>query len=120
MQVEGRLKKVFPFEAVKKKDGTNVITSKGSEFFKGGFVLQQKGQYGKEIFLDVIKEDVHQFVSNTDLETELIADINVDSREFQGRYFTSASCWKVNKLSNIETEKACENASNDDGDGLPF
>lgn len=119
MQIEGRLKKVFPFEAVKKKDGTNVITSKGNEFFKGGIVLLQKGQYGKEIFLDIIKEDVHQFVSNTDLETELIADINVDSREHNGRYYTGASCWKINKLSNIETEKACE-GTGEETDDLPF
>jgi hypothetical protein len=118
MQVEGKLIKKLPFEQQKKKGGELIVKKNGEPFMKGGFVMLQKGDYPKEIFLEVFKEELAGMLANTDLETELIADVNVESREWEGRYFTSASCWRVNKTANVEAEKACANV--EETDDLPF
>jgi len=116
MQVEGKLVKKIPFEQQKKKDGELICRKNGDPFLKGGMVVLQKGEYPKEVCLEFFREDVASFVSDTTIDTEVIADVNIESREWQGRYFTSASCWRVNK----SEESASTSNTSDDTDDLPF
>lgn len=119
MQVEGKLIKKLPFEQQKKKDGTLINKKNGEPFCKGAIVILQKGEYPKEVCIEYFKEELSGFLADTDLETELIVDVNLESRAWQERYFTSVNCWRINKTANVAAENACANIDDDDT-GLPF
>lgn len=68
-------------------------TSKaGKEWAKSTVVIEYGGQYPKKIVLDNLK-NAEEFAKLA-VGTEGVFHIEVESREFNGRWYTSASCWK--------------------------
>lgn len=121
MEVTGLLKKKGELETFKKKDGGDMT--------KMGFLLQVPGKFPKDVWVETFNAGVIQFVSETSLETELTCKIDISSREYNGRYFTSVSCFnatadKTQNFSNKQTFNAppATNSALSDGDdsGLPF
>lgn len=68
-------------------------TSKaGKEWAKSTVVIEYGDQYPKKIVLDNLK-NAEEFAKLA-VGTEGVFHIEVESREFNGRWYTSASCWK--------------------------
>ena len=68
-------------------------TSKsGKEWAKSTVVIEYGDQYPKKIALDNLK-NAEEFAKLA-VGTEGVFHIEVESREFNGRWYTSASCWK--------------------------
>lgn len=61
-----------------------------------GIYDNSNAQYPKMLVFDVIGDKVDQFgiVEKGNYELE----IDLDAREWQGRYFLSANCWKATRL----------------------
>ena len=130
MEITGILKSKTEPEVLKKKDGS-VVVGKNGQMSKLSFVILQEGQYGKLLCIDTFNNGVMQFVSETSPETELTLKIDVSSREYQGKWYTSVSCHNATadksvNYSNRQTFNANQAPKNDappssnEPDDLPF
>lgn len=73
--------------------GVQKGTSKsGNQWSKATIVIETEGQYPKKIALDNMK-NADSFGALS-VGTEGIFHIEVESREFNGRWYTSVNCWK--------------------------
>lgn len=89
-------------------------TSKaGKEWSKAMIVIETEGQYPKKIALDNMK-NADSFGALA-VGTEGVFHIEVESREFNGRWYTSASCWKWETTQQPQAQTAQEDESQ-----LPF
>lgn len=116
-----------------------VVTGNGKKgmWHKQDFVLQQPGQYPKPVCLSIWGEDL---INKYDLKVGLTvtAHINLESREYNGRWYTEVRAWKLTWEAQTErkwepagstpvdpdehiTYKDKETRSDDSGtDDLPF
>lgn len=102
-------------------------TSKaGKSWQKSSFVLETEGQYAKKICFEVFGEDKIKAVESAKVLTEIEVSFNVESREFNGKWYTTASLWRfdlVGKTEPTETtgiQDAVVISENQEDDGLPF
>ena len=102
MQIEGTVTKVLDEVTGEGKSGT---------WRKREFILETDGKYPKEICVTVwgdMVDDVADITGQT-----ITADIDISSREYNGRYYTDVKAWKT-----VPQQQATPSASKDDG--LPF
>lgn len=73
-----------------------VITGNGKKgtWHKQDFILEQPGQFPKPVCISVWGEDL---INKYDLTVGLTvtAHINIESREYSGRWFTDVKAWKI-------------------------
>ena len=128
MEITGLLKVKGDVENLTKKDGTAVVGKNGL-VSKMGFLIHQAGQYGKDVWVETFSAAVISFLTDTSLETELTCKVDVSSREYNGRYFTSVSCFSVTADKNVSYEnkrpfneppKGDIGSGSGDDDQLPF
>ena len=73
--------------------GVQKGTSKaGKEWSKASVIIETDGQYPKKVALDNMK-NAEEFAKLA-VGTEGVFYIEVESREFNGRWYTSVNCWK--------------------------
>lgn len=59
-------------------------------------VIETEGQYQKKVAVEVFGEDRIKQLNIAEGET-ITVDINLESREWQGRWFTTARAWRVDR-----------------------
>jgi len=64
------------------------------------FVLETKEQYPKKICFNLFGSKIEQFPIA--LQDEVKISFDIESREWNGRWFTTIRAWKVEKLQNTE------------------
>jgi hypothetical protein len=69
---------------------------------KREYILETTGQYPKKVCLTVWGDKIEQF----DMQTgdEVTVGIEIESREYNGRWYTDVKAWKVNKLGSNESQ----------------
>lgn len=98
-----------------------VITGEGSNgtWQRQDVVIETDGQYPKKIAIGCMGKVVDSVEQLTE-GMELTASINIESREYKGKWFTNVNAWKLD----FSTEKKPVSAMNDtldsDEDDLPF
>lgn len=99
----------------------------GNEWEKQTFVVKETEEtYPKSIAFDVFGHDkIEQF--NIKMGDQIEVSANVESKEWQGKYFTSVSAWKVDKLegtynhnSNANVNTHTTQSSSQESDDMPF
>ena len=86
MEIKGNFK-AFLTESIKTKDGDKT---------KGTLVLDiPDDKYPTIIAFDIWKEDLINQAANLRVGQELEVLFNVKSREYNGKYFTSAGAWRI-------------------------
>lgn len=121
MKIEGlKITKVLPLE-----EGTSKASGKAWKkvVFVGETSEQYNNLYAFELFQGEGKENVDNFLK-FNKEGDLVdVDFNVQCREWEGKYFTSLSAWKVFK-SEAESDNGLNNPDPNTGevdeDDLPF
>lgn len=110
--------------------GVQKGTSKaGKEWSKATIVIETEGQYPKKIALDNMK-NADSFGALA-VGTEGTFHIEVESREFNNRWYTSANCWKWEATQQTpapqaqqpvyqQTQAQPQTPKDDMGNGLPF
>ena len=95
-------------------------TSKaGKEWKKLTFVGETQEQYNNLYAFELFGEEkVDNFVKFNKVGDVVDVDFNVSTREWEGRYFTSLSAWKVFKA-NAETAQV-PSPADDPANDLPF
>ena len=87
MEITGKITRVF-----------EVVTGNGKKgmWSKQEFILEQPGQYPKNVCLQLWGKDlIDKYDLDSALGITVTAHINIESREWQGKYFTDVRCWKL-------------------------
>ena len=120
MEITGKIIEILP-----EKSGQSV----NGEWRKQEFILETETSYPKKICFVVWGDKIEQFNLKKGESVEVSVDL--ESREYNGRWYTDVKAWKVSKdqvsVSNEETNKEFDHyepekeskLSLDDGD-IPF
>ncbi|MDN3689598.1 DUF3127 domain-containing protein [Cyclobacterium jeungdonense] len=68
---------------------------------KRDYIMETPGQYPKKVCLTVWGDKIDQF--NIQPGQEITASIEVESREYNGRWYTDVKVWRVNSPDNNGT-----------------
>lgn len=110
MNIKGTVKAVLNVES-----GTS---KSGNAWQKQTFVITTEGQYPKDVAFTLFGEDKVKLCPKVGESVDVHFD--VASREWQGRYFTEATAYRVDRPSQQASAPVPSTpAANDNGD-LPF
>ncbi len=72
------------------------VSQKGNSWKKLGFLLRTNGEYPVEVYFTVFgDEKVDNFMKYNKVGQMVDVSFNANSREYQGKYYTDLSAWKV-------------------------
>lgn len=78
----------------------NAISDK---FRKLEFVLVTDGQYPKTIAFQVVNDGIDKFLKYNSEGQVVEVKFNIESKEYNGRYFTNATAWSIRNAKEKET-----------------
>ena len=113
MELKGKL-----IEKLKPVTGT----SQKGEWTKQDVIIETAETYPKKICISFWKENVIK-IQATPIGSELVIDVNIESREYNGRWFTEIKAWKFTangQVFNVETPNESTINDNEDSKKLPF
>ena len=88
MQIKGQVVAILPLESG--------ITKAGKDWQKLTIVIEfYEGNYQKKLALSATKSELIQTLQNLKQGDSITASINLESREFNGKWFNSVNVWKV-------------------------
>lgn len=88
METTGKVIQVLPMQS-----GTS---ANGKQWSVQGFVIETHDQYPKKQYIELFGEErIKENIPNID--DEVTASVDIESREFNGRWYTSVRAWKVTK-----------------------
>ena len=90
LSVKGTIKQKLELE-----QGTSKA---GKEWKSQSFVLNTGAQYNPDICFKLFGEDKIQLIANVNDGDEVEVAFNLSSREWNGKWFTSADAWKIDKV----------------------
>jgi hypothetical protein len=86
MEIAGTVVSLLPLQSGQGKNGV---------WKKQEFILETPGQYPKKVCLSLWGEKVDEI--KLSIGEKITASINLESREYNGRWYTEARAWKVAK-----------------------
>ena len=104
-------------------------TSAKGEWRKDSFVIETLDQYPKKVNISYFGDKLN--INNFNINDEIKVSINIDSREFNGKWYTNITAWKIElnqENQNNNTQQAVSTPSSNDippeiseeEDELPF
>lgn len=101
-------------------------TGKNGEWKKQDIIVQTDGQYPKKICISIWGDKINESVLQVGKQLNISFDI--ESREFNGRWYTDVKAWKVEPASATPSGNSYSDAPadesysdlNNDSDDLPF
>lgn len=76
---------------LKEEKGTSKA---GKAWTKGGLVIETEGQYPKKVCFTALNAAVES-IRNLAVGCIVEVEFNVESREYNGRWYTDVTAWKV-------------------------
>lgn len=111
MKVQGKITKILEKVTGQKKDGSG-------EWVKQSFIVTTSEQYNNlycfEVFGAEKVENLNKFNKVGDL---VDVEFNVQTNEWQGKYFTSLQAWNIKKVVSQEVSQPVDEG---ESDLLPF
>jgi len=113
-------------QLVKLLDVEKGVAKSGNEWQKQCFVIEViDGEYTNQYCFEVFGADkVENLAKYQKVGDELKVSFNIKSNEWKGRYFTSLSVWRIDKLTGDQTAQAPQAQSDtppsDPDEVLPF
>jgi hypothetical protein len=86
MEISGKVIGLLPMQTGQGKNGT---------WKKQEFILETPGQYPKKVCVSLWGDKVDEFRVNAG--DSLTASVNIESREYNGRWYTEVRAWKISK-----------------------
>lgn len=87
MELQVKVTQVLEKQTINKKDGGTMD--------KAAFVGETFGQYPKKVKFDVMGEKLEQVMMNARVGATVTVSFDVESREWQGRWYTDLKAWKI-------------------------
>jgi len=88
MEIAGVVVNLLPLQTGQGKNGT---------WKKQEFILETPGQYPKKVCVSLWGEKADE--TKLSIGDKITASINVESREYNGRWYTEVRAWKIAKQS---------------------
>ena len=86
MEIQGKVLQVLPEERFNGRNG---------ELVRNSFVIEvANGNYPKRLKFDVLKLELWQRM-HVEVGTNVQVMFDIESREWNGKWFTSLNCWRV-------------------------
>lgn len=86
MDIQGKVLQVLPEQRFNGKNG---------ELVRNSFVIEvANGNYPKKLKFDVLKEELWQKMG-VRVGANVQVSFDIESREWNGKWFTSLNCWRV-------------------------
>ena len=89
MEIKGKVILVLP-----QQSGTSQA---GNQWKKQEFVIETQEQFPKKICMTLFGDRVDQYP--VAVNDEIVASIDIESREYNGRWYTNVNAWKIEKAS---------------------
>lgn len=86
MEISGKIIAVLPMQTGEGKNGP---------WRSQDYVLETQDQYPKKVCFNLFGNKIDQFPVSID--DQVTVSFDVESREWQGRWFTSVRAWKIEK-----------------------
>jgi hypothetical protein len=86
LEIEGRIIQIMP--------ATNGVSKAGKEWSKQEFVIETKDQYPRKVMMSVMGDKVAELKKYA-VGTEVKASLNIESREYNGRWYTDVRAWRI-------------------------
>ena len=87
MEIKGKVVLVLP-----QQSGTSQA---GNQWKKQEFVIETQEQFPKKICMTLFGDRVDQYP--VAVNDEIVANIDIESREYNGRWYTNVNAWKIEK-----------------------
>ena len=97
--------------------------STGNTWKKCGFVVETKGEYPKSVYFTVFGEEkVDNLLKFNKVGQDVDVSFNVESREYNGKYYTDLQAWKIfgSEAGKTESKPKESNDGFHKGSDLPF
>lgn len=110
MTIEGKIIQVLPLQG-------GVSKTSGKEWALQAYVLETNEQYPKKVHFEVFGDD--RIKSNPcDVDDIVSVDFDIESREFNGRWYTSIRAWRIVKQDATQAaQQEAEQVSNEQESG---
>jgi len=86
MEIQGVLKQILPLESGE--------TKSGKAWQKQTIIVETQETYPKLIAVEVSEKAISR-LQDYQIGHTITCSINIESREYNGRWFTSIKCWKI-------------------------
>ena len=106
MEIKGKL--------ITKLAETSGTSKAGKDWVKQDFVIETQETYPKKVCISVMGEKVNT-LRNINVGEVITAHINIESREYNGKYYTTISAWKLDLNSSSTQQSSGTHETN----GLP-
>lgn len=111
MEVKGRVFKVMPEQSG--------VSANGKNWLKSTFIIETLGEYQDKISFDVMTEKLSPLVKGLKTGEEITVHFNVKSREYQDKWFTNVTAWKIDKA-NVGITNEVKTEVKEEIENLPF
>lgn len=115
MELKGKVIQILPAQTGMGKKG---------QWKKQEFIVETQAQYPKKVCFSVWGDKIEQF--NLTAGDMVNVSVDLESREYNGRWYTEARAWKIEKGGSVNVaqppigEEPFETASKGASDDLPF
>jgi hypothetical protein len=117
MDIKGKVIQLLPLQSGMGKKG---------QWRKQEFIVETPGQYPKKVCLSIWGDKIDQF--NLSVGDQVSVQVDLESREYNGRWYTEARAWKLEKTSSgassgstpLPTEEPFYSQETGGSDDLPF
>ena len=89
MEISGTLIKILPIESGQKNGG--------GEWSSQTIIIEQEGQFPKPIAINLFGDKIN-LLNGIQLNDKLNVSVNVESREYNDKFFTKVNAWKIAKI----------------------
>jgi hypothetical protein len=69
---------------------------KGKTYISCNAIITQEGQYPKDVAIELNKTELIEKFANRKLNTEVTVQVNIESREYNGKWYTNIKAWRLN------------------------
>jgi hypothetical protein len=88
MDIKGRVLQLLPLQTGEGKNGT---------WKKQDFVIETDGQYPKKVCISAWGDKINE--SALKVGNEVNVSFDIESREYNGRWYTDVKAWKIDSMS---------------------
>lgn len=88
MEIRGKIIQILPLQS-------GVGQQSGKEWKKQEYILETDGQYPKKICFNLWGDAIDR--SQIQLNEEVLVHVDIESREYNGRWYTDIKGWRVDR-----------------------
>ena len=77
------------------------ISKQGNQWYKQEFIVETMDQYPRKVCVQVMGDKIDKFAHLIQQNNVLEIDFDVESREYNGRWFTNVTAYEMRKLGSV-------------------